>query len=348
MKVSNIVLLIMEADRQHRKYLIIQTASLGDVVLATSLAESLHTADPGAVIDFLVKKECEGILSGHPYLRKILLWDKKQHKYKNLFALLKIIRKERYDRVVNVHRFASSGLLSAFSKAKVKVGFSKNPWSFCFTKRYPHQISREGKMHEIQRNHQLIKDIVPTEPCLPRMYPRSEDFDSVKKYKSSSYITIAPMSLWFTKQFPIAQWNAFIKGLDDNLIVYLLGSRSDREVLNTMVNESGKTNCVNLASQLSLLQTAALMCDAKMNFTNDSAPLHIASAMNAPLTAIFCSTVPAFGFGPLGARAQVIETREVLQCRPCGIHGLNACPENNMACATTITNQQLKDSIRND
>jgi ADP-heptose:LPS heptosyltransferase len=41
------------------------------------------------------------------------------------------------------------------------------------------------------------------------------------------------------------------------------------------------------------------MKGAKMNYVNDSGPLHLASAMNAPITAFFCSTVPEFGFGPL-------------------------------------------------
>ena len=56
---------------------------------------------------------------------------------------------------------------------------------------------------------------------------------------------------------------------------------------------------VNRAGELSLLQSAALMQGAAMNYVNDSAPLHLASAVNAPVTAIFCSTVPAFGFTPL-------------------------------------------------
>ena len=78
-----------------------------------------------------------------------------------------------------------------------------------------------------------------------------------------------------------------------------------------------------------------------MNYTNDSAPLHFATAMNAPLTAVFCSTVPAFGFGPLRDQARVVEVQERLACRPCGLHGHKACPEGHFACAMKITNEQL-------
>ena len=64
-----------------------------------------------------------------------------------------------------------------------------------------------------------------------------------------------------------------------------------------------------------------------MNYVNDSAPLHIASAMDAPVTAVFCSTVPAFGFGPLRANGRIVETTENLDCRPCGLHGLQGVSE---------------------
>ena len=110
-----------------QKILIIQTAFIGDVVLATSLIENLHAALPNAEIDFLVRKGNEGLLIGHPLLRHVLIWDKKNGKLKNLFGLLFRIRKEKYDKVINVQRYTATGILTAFSKAKEKIGFDNNP-----------------------------------------------------------------------------------------------------------------------------------------------------------------------------------------------------------------------------
>jgi len=73
-----------------------------------------------------------------------------------------------------------------------------------------------------------------------------------------------------------------------------------------------------------------------MNYVNDSGPLHLASATNAPVTAFFCSTIPAFGFGPLSANSIIVETHEKLTCRPCGLHGKTACPEGHFLCAKSI------------
>jgi len=92
---------------------------------------------------------------------------------------------------------------------------------------------------------------------------------------------------------------------------------------------------------LSFLQSAALMKDATMNYVNDSAPLHFASAVNAPVTAVYCSTVPAFGFGPLSEKKFIVETKEFIECRPCGLHGYKACPQKHFNCAHTIVDDQL-------
>jgi heptosyltransferase-2 len=96
-----------------------------------------------------------------------------------------------------------------------------------------------------------------------------------------------------------------------------------------------------LAGKLNFLSSAALMEKAKMNYTNDSAPLHFASATDAPVTAIFCSTVPAFGFYPLSSKSFIAETDEKLPCRPCSLHGLKACPLGHFKCAYTIPTSKL-------
>ena len=93
---------------------------------------------------------------------------------------------------------------------------------------------------------------------------------------------------------------------------------------------------VNLSGLLSFLESAALMETAKMNYVNDSAPLHIASAMNAPVTTYFCSTVPSFGFGPLSDNKTIVEVKEKLDCRPCGLHGKKECPEKHFNCGFKI------------
>lgn len=335
----------MEGDSSHKKFLVIQTASIGDVILATSVIEKIHHEFPESAIDFLLKKGNESLFKGHPFLNKVMIWDKGSGKYRNLFRILSEVRKERYEAIVDLHRFASSGLIAGFGKAKGSYGFRQNPLSFLFTQRVPHVIGGPQGLHEIIRNQQLLENFCPGQAERPKLYPSAEDFRHIADYQSSPYITIAPMSLWYTKQYPIEKWIEFIRALPADLRIYLTGAGSDKAQLDIISESVGHTTVINLASKLSLLQTAALMKGALMNYTNDSAPLHLASAMNAPLTAVFCSTVPAFGFGPLSDDAVVIETEEKLSCRPCGLHGYTTCPQQHFACAYGIPITKLTGRI---
>jgi ADP-heptose:LPS heptosyltransferase len=324
------------------KILIIQTAFLGDVVLATALLEKLHQAHPVTELHFLLRKGNEAVFNNHPYLSKLWILDK-SNKLKNAFKIIKGLRSEHYDLVINLQRFALSGIITVLSGAKTKIGFSKNPMAFLFTKTFEHHISTTGDQHEVDRNQQLIADITDKKAAKPRLYPSQNDLEKVKSYKKENYITIAPASVWFTKQWPKEKWLEFLDSLPADLQVYLLGAKGDQQLC-TVLKENSKHEAIEiLAGQLSPLASAALMQDAKMNYVNDSAPMHFASAVNAPVTAIYCSTVPAFGFGPLSDQSIVIETEDKLDCRPCGLHGHKACPEGHFKCALEINVRNLLD-----
>ena len=324
------------------KILVIQTASIGDVILATPVIEKLHRFYPEARIDFLLKKGCEGLFKGHPFLNEVIAWDKKK-KFSSFLPLLSEIRKKKYDVVVDIQRFALTGLLTAFSGSKSTIGFDKNPLSRFFSKKIGHEI-REG-IHEVNRNLSLIRDLTDDSFEKPQIYPTSGDVQKISMYKSGVYCTIAPASLWFTKQYPLDKWIEFIKHIPPETIIYFLGSDTDADLCEEILRSSGHSKSVNLAGKLTFLESAALMKDAGMNFTNDSAPMHLASAVNAPVTVIYCSTVPGFGFGPLSDSSYIVEVREFLYCRPCGLHGFKQCPEKHFRCATTISVEQLIEKL---
>ena len=316
-----------------KNILIIQTAFLGDVILATPLIESLSAHFPCAQIDFLLKKGNEALLEEHPKLRRVLIFDK-SNKRKSLLDLIKEIRKEQYDLVLNLHRFASSGLITVLSGAKETRGFSKNPFSFFYSKRFKHSIT--NGQHEVDRNISLITDITDIQQRRPQLYPCASDIDFVSQWKNEPYYCLAPASVWFTKQAPHAVWQYVMEKFDEEGIqFYLIGGPADHELCEDIKVFSQRNNVHNLAGKLSLMQSAALMKDAKRNFVNDSGPLHIASAGNAPVSAFFCSTTPEFGFGPLSDDSKVIEVKN-LDCKPCGLHGHKACPKGHFQCGNGL------------
>tara|TARA_R110002050_G_scaffold297339_2_gene458627 strand:- start:38352 stop:39353 length:1002 start_codon:yes stop_codon:yes gene_type:complete len=328
-----------------KRILVIQTAFIGDVILATALLEKLHSHLPEAKIDFLVRKGNESLLNGHPFINELIIWNKLDSKYKSLYRLLKQIRKSKYDAVINTQRFGATGILTALSGATIKSGFQKNPFSIGFTHAAPHEIG--NGTHEVERNQKLIEPLTDAIYAQPKLYPSSSDFQKIEEFSTLPFITLSPSSVWFTKQYPMEKWIALIEQLPTNLNVFLLGGPGDKSTNDDLI-ASCKTNIPqNLAGKLSLLQSAALMSKATMNYVNDSGPLHLCSAMNAPVTAIFCSTIPKFGFTPLSENSHIIETIKSLECRPCGLHGLKSCPKGHFECASTIQTKQLLLTLSN-
>ena len=186
--------------------------------------------------------------------------------------------------------------------------------------------------HEVDRNLSLISDLVPAPRRRPQLYPSIEDLNVIHNYQVVPYYCLAPTSVWFTKQAPKKTWLDLMSKLQKpTQRIYLLGAPSDIPYLDQLQKEATDQNVVNLAGKLTLLQSAALMAGAQHNYVNDSGPLHLASATNAPVSAFFCSTIPEFGFGPLSEKANIIEVQG-LDCRPCGLHGHKSCPKGHFRC----------------
>ena len=326
-----------------KKILIIQTASIGDAILATALIESLHRAQPGVAIDFLVKKGNETLFIGHPFLNRIITWNKLSDKYSGLFRIIRQARQTNYDLVVNIQRFFTTGLLTVLSGASETRGFSKNPLSFLFTRSAKHLIG--SGIHEVTRNHALISDLADSANLRPRLYPSASDEEVVDAIVTGECYTISPASLWFTKQYPVEKWIELIRNIPHETSIYLLGAPADQTLCEQIISNSRHPGVISLAGKLTLLQSAALMKSARMNFTNDSAPMHLASSVDAPITAIYCSTIPGFGFGPLSSDSAIAEISSPIPCRPCGLHGFTSCPKKHFRCARGIETKRLVERL---
>ncbi len=332
------------SQQPFQRILVIQTAFLGDVILSTALVEALALAFPSAQIDFLLRRGNEVLLEHNPHLHTVLVWDKKHGKLANLLKTSSLIRQNKYDLVLCLQRFLSGGLFAVRSGAREVRGFSQNPLSAFFSKSFRHSTS--NGLHEVERNHELLSGLTDVLVQRPRLYPRPENYQNVDALAMEEhYIVIAPSSVWFTKMWPKQKWAELITLLPSHLDVVLIGSGADRELCEEIIRMAERGR--NLAGQLSLLDSAALIAGAKLTYTNDSGPLHIASAMNAPVASVFCSTVPEFGFGPLSDERHILQETVGLKCRPCGLHGHKACPEGHFLCAKVVSAAEAAQVTRN-
>jgi len=318
------------------RILVVQTAFLGDAILASSVLETLHNYLPEAQIDFLCTKAASALFDTHPFLNQVLAWDKSRGKYWALLGIAKQIWKSSYTHVVNIQRYTTTGLLTACSGAKHTSGFDKNPLSFIFSSTLAHEIG--AGIHEIDRNFSLIASWLPegAKVQMPKLYASTSQLEKVKVFQQEPYYIVAPASVWATKMWPEERWASFIALASKKHKVYVIGGNSDVELCQRLTNASTTHPVISLAGKLSLIESAILMKQAVMNYVQDSGPVHLASAFNAPVTVIYCSTVPEFGFGPLSSNSRIVEIQESLPCRPCGLHGFSACPLKHFRCGWEI------------
>ena len=337
-----------------KKILIIQTAFIGDVILATSQIEMAKQLYPDAEIHFLLRQGNESLLKDNPHITKVWIWNKKKQKALNLIRLILEIRKERFDKIYNIQRFFSSGLLLALSKAKTKIGFHNNPLSLFFDKKIIHKIPyfyQDTYLHEVQRNALLLLEKNDEKEALnhtytPKLYFNAEEEKKISELikNTPEYLVLAPSSVWFTKQWAKEKWIQLVQKLSPRYPLYFIGAPSDNQFVEEIIQEL--PHCINLCGKLSLKESALLMKEAKRVFVNDSAPLHLASSVDAKTTAIFNSTVPEFGYGPLASEHKLIQLSPRLDCMPCGLHGKKSCPLGHFKCAMNITIDEVIQTIQ--
>lgn len=329
-----------------KKILIIQTAFIGDTILASHFARALKDEYPDSEIHFFLRKGNESVIQGLATVHKTWVWDKQGGKTKNLMKLISSLREIKFDMVFNLHRHFNSGLVSAMMKSPFKAGFKQNPLSMFYTKKVNHQIPDPRGWHEVQRNLELIPNYKISDNSKiykPELPIQAKNREKVSAYTSGEYFVVAPASVWFTKAWSESKYRELTSKLVGMGKVYFIGAPSDKELCDRIRKDFPNTE--NLCGMLNLLDSAALMEKARRVFVNDSAPLHLASSVNAKTTAIFCSTVQEFGYTPLADDSVVIDMGKTLSCRPCGLHGHKACPLGHYKCSEDIEIKRVLETI---
>ena len=328
------------------RILIIQTAFAGDALLASAFVQDISERYPVAAIDILLRRGNEALFVGNPAISRIWTWQKEKAKYRNLVRLARQLRDERFDRVYNLQRYAATGFLTWRTGASFRAGFAQNPFARCYHHAVSHQIpwpSAEGQfLHEVQRNRQLL-ETGPAPLRRPVLVLGADDHEQAEKLLDGRpTIVIAPASRWFTKQWPEEHWASLLALLPAELRVVIVGGSDDRALGDRLAK--AHPDAVNACGKLDFRASAAVMQRAWQVFANDSLPVHLASAVNAPCTVVFCSTDPILGFGPLSDDAETVQSPTPC-CSP-GLHGAKSCQAGHFRCAMEIQPEKLVASRR--
>lgn len=316
----------MADGRSGSATLVIQTAFLGDVILTTPLLTAL--AELHGPVDILVTPGAAGLLAGHPAVREVIRYDKRGRDAgpAGLWRLAAELRARGYDRAYLPHRSWRSAALALVARVPERTGFADSPAAITYTTR----VTRLPTGHEVERLLALAGR--RTRPAPPvTLGLRAEDEAAAERWLEQrgippGFTAIAPGSIWGTKRWPYYQGlAAAIEGP-----VVVVGGSEDAALADEVV-AAAPGRAWSAAGALSLRGSAALIARARVLVTNDSAPLHLATAVGTPLVAVFGPTVPEQGFGPRGSRSLALG-HAGLGCRPCSAHGPQVCPLGHHRC----------------
>jgi heptosyltransferase II len=318
---------------------ILQTAFIGDVVLALPLFESARRSRPGAVIVGVVRPGCGNILENNPDVDEIVIWDKhgRDRGMPGIYRVAKRLSALGVETALVPHRSFRTGMMAFLSGAGERIGFSKGSGALFHSVRVPW---RPG-MHEVERNLELARAAGwICDGLRPRIYPDDRDRSIVDVVLSGigRFGVLAPGSVWETKMWPeesyIAVGGHFSRR---GLRVLISGGPDDRERCARIASEI--PGAIDVCGRLTLRQSAELYRRADFLLTGDTAPQHLAAAMDARVFSIFGPTTREFGFWPYTPKGVVIE--EAVSCRPCGVHGHRSCPNRTHLCMRRITDSTV-------
>ncbi|MGB2579017.1 lipopolysaccharide heptosyltransferase II [Elusimicrobium simillimum] len=325
-----------------RKIGIFQTSFIGDTVLTTPLVTKTAKMFPDAKIVVITRPETKSIFEHMPEVSEIILNSKKGlSKITGVFKTAKEIKESGIDILLVPHRSFRSALIAWLSKVPIRIGFSSSEGWFFYTKTVPFS----WMIHDAERNlnllHGIVKENFQAEELNLKGIPTPDE--NVERLMEDYHLNgktlvgVHPGSAWPTKCWPEEKYTQLIARLQNELGVtaVIVGGGKDGE-LGERIRHSAGGDAANLAGKTSLTDLMSIMRRFKLFVTNDSGPMHIATAFAVPTLAIFGPTTKELGFFPYGKGHRVIEVKG-LQCRPCALHGGKKCPLGHFKCMNDIT-----------
>ena len=350
------IILFMIPFSKLKRILVCKLRHHGDVLLTSPVFSNLQRVCPEAKIDAYIYSETKPMLEGHPDINQFILYDKgwkklgKIRRYLNEYKMLKEIRNNGYDLVINLTEGDRGAIAAKFSKAKYRVAFDpkgQGMWgkNSCYT-----HIIKECPMmrHTVEMNLDILRGI-GIFPALDERALHMHVPDKAKKridsLVSSKYVVVHPVSRWMfkcTTEQVIADGINYLSSKGYKIV--LTASPDPHEVeYNKRVIELCSCDVLDFSGQINLKELGALIDGAELIFCVDSVPMHMASAFKTPTVAIFGPTSEIRWSPWQNPNAHII--KKDLPCRPCYRPG---CVDSHKSdCLLTLTKNDVISKIDN-
>ena len=328
------------------KILVVRFSSIGDIVLTTPVVRGLKTQLENVEIHFVSKPAYQSILETNPYI------DKTHYLSHGLYRLVRDLRKERFDLVVDLHRNLRTSLikicLGKQSKSFKKLNWQK--WLLVKTK-----VDKLPKRHIVDRYMDTVSALGVKLDALGLdffIHEKDEvENDWLPETHQNGYVAVAIGAQHATKRLPTRRLIELCDRINKPIV--LLGGKEDFDageevagffkVANkdspeeyTLREELGKkAEVYNACGKFNLGQSASLLQNASVVFSHDTGLMHIAAAFGKKIYSIWGSTVPSFGMYPFRTSFVIFENNK-LNCRPCSKIGFNQCPKGHFKCMNDL------------
>lgn len=304
--------------------LVIKMSAMGDVILITGTLKALKEKFPKARIYCLVGKDFKKVLQNCPYIESLIIYDDK-HKDKGWWRLWKLSKKLRrfhFDAVIDLQNNRRSHMLSFFSFPKESYGFDNKKWSFLLS----HRIKNLNKgLPPVEHQFEVLASLGMSysKDVKLELWPTKKDRQYVQELLDEEYmgnskhivgINISASLKWKTKNWPLE----YIARLCDllsqkNIRVILTGMDKDKPLAQEILSLT-KAKPANWVGKTDIVQLAALIERCSAYVTPDSAPMHVAAAVNTPFVAFFGPTSSVRHLPPA---SQFFVFEKKPSCAPC-------------------------------
>jgi len=301
------------------RILITRTDRIGDLVLTTSLFRALREKFPKAYLAALVFLEHREIVQGNPCLDAVILYDKKgsERGIVGQWRFSRKLRREKFDVVIHAHATNRMHLAAWLAGIPVRIGYDRRaPWAL--TRVHPYN-KKEGLKHEAEYLLELLEPLGVLPPReietffpVPDGVVRSLE-SALLPYKVPSdlpWIILNPSASDVTKMWPAERFAELVTriGKAHACVFLAIGTTKDGPLIEKM-KQNTSVPVFDLSGQLSLGMLGALLKRAALLVSNDSGPVHIASAVGTPVVSIFGRYEPGLGplrWRPLGKNSRVV------------------------------------------
>ncbi len=340
-----------------KKVLVIKMRHHGDVLLTSPVFSNLRRALPNAIIDAMVYQETTPMLEGHPAIRQFLSYDRGWkklgwgRKLAKEFALLRRVRKEGYDLVINLTEGDRGAIVALVSGARVRVGFDPQGGGFLGKKRiYTHVVKTcKTPRHTVEKNLDALRRIGifpgPDERDLYFAFSEEDRSRALQLLQGvESYLLLHPVSRWRFKCLPTDKVAELIKQLHakgEKIVMTASPDAQEMAMVEEILAKVPHIPVINLAGKISLKELGALIAMSKALICVDSVPLHLSSALQVPVVALFGPS-SEINWGPWrNSRARVVT--QPFSCRPCFMDGCGGSKKSD--CLSTLPVARIIDAI---